>query len=446
MATTTAHPVAPDRRVPRAVMIALVAGFFACAAYVNLSFAVTHPAGYRYFPPFRPGVNANDNRHLGGEYFRIAQALRSGRGFADPFGDETGPTAWMPPVYPVLLAGFLHVCGGDRDAVMAVIVVIQMAVLVWTGILVVAVARQTAPHMNPWAVAGVFAGAVLCNFQRWFQFTHDCWLLLLTINLLLLGCCRGPLATRRMAVAWGVLGGFGALVSPVIGFTWAAVTAVVTLRQRRWKQALLAGACAAVVLSPWVVRNYLVFGRLIFIKSNAPYELYQSQCLQPDGLIQRTTFLRHPGRVRTREGGEYRSLGETAYLDRKREQFREAVAADPGGFLDRLAARFVGALFWYVPFDREGESLRPWALWLCRLTHPLPSLAIVLLAITATWRPLDARQTAVVGIYLVYLLPYIAMSYYERYTTPLIVLKVLLVVWALDRMLGLRWREREGIC
>jgi hypothetical protein len=341
----------------------------------------------------------------------------------------------MPPVYPVLLAGLLRVCDDDRDAVMAVIIAIQMAVLVWTGILVVAVARRTGPHLNPWVGAGVFVGAVLCNFQRWFQFTHDCWLLLVTINLLVLGCCHGPLATSRRAVAWGILGGFGGLVSPVLGFTWAAATAVITRRQRRCQPALLAGACAAVLLSPWVVRNYLVFGRLIVIKSNAAYELFQSQCLQPDGLIQRTTFLRHPGRAGTREGGAYRSLGEVAYLDRKREQFWQAVAADPEEFLDRVAARFVGALFWYVPFDREGESLRPWTLRLCRLTHPLPSLAIVLLALTAMWRPLDPRQTAIVGIYLVYHLPYIAMSYYERYTTPLLALKVLLVVWALDRML-----------
>jgi hypothetical protein len=35
------------------------------------------------------------------------------------------------------------------------------------------------------------------------------------------------------------------------------------------------------------------------------------------------------------------------------------------------------------------------------------------------------------------LLPYIVASYYERYAVPLLTVKVLLVVWAVDRLLSL---------
>ena len=38
------------------------------------------------------------------------------------------------------------------------------------------------------------------------------------------------------------------------------------------------------------------------------------------------------------------------------------------------------------------------------------------------------------GLYLCYLLPYIVISYYDRYALPLIGLKVLLVTWAADRL------------
>src|SRR5690348_4535505 len=47
-----------------------------------------------------PEVAATWHQHLGGEYFNIAQAIVDGRGFADPFGERTGPTAWMPPLFP----------------------------------------------------------------------------------------------------------------------------------------------------------------------------------------------------------------------------------------------------------------------------------------------------------------------------------------------------------
>src|SRR5258707_147292 len=52
-------------------------------------------------PPF--------TKHLGGEYYNIALALARGYGYADPFGAHTGPTAWMPPLFPFLLAGLLLV-------------------------------------------------------------------------------------------------------------------------------------------------------------------------------------------------------------------------------------------------------------------------------------------------------------------------------------------------
>ena len=41
----------------------------------------------------------------------IAASLASGHGFSSPFRIETGPTAWMPPAYPWLLAGIFRVFG-----------------------------------------------------------------------------------------------------------------------------------------------------------------------------------------------------------------------------------------------------------------------------------------------------------------------------------------------
>ena len=41
----------------------------------------------------------------------IAYALASGKGFSSPFRKETGPTAWLTPVYPLLLAGLFRIFG-----------------------------------------------------------------------------------------------------------------------------------------------------------------------------------------------------------------------------------------------------------------------------------------------------------------------------------------------
>src|SRR5258708_3019008 len=41
----------------------------------------------------------------------VAYALFSGQGFANVFRTATGPTAWLAPLYPILLAGIFRVFG-----------------------------------------------------------------------------------------------------------------------------------------------------------------------------------------------------------------------------------------------------------------------------------------------------------------------------------------------
>ena len=64
-----------------------------------------------------------------------------------------------------------------------------------------------------------------------------------------------------------------------------------------------------------------------------------------------------------------------------------------------------------------------------RLPAAVPRRPLVL-AFSAAWKPLAWPQWVVLGIYIVYLLPYIGISYYNRYAMPLVGVKVLLIVWA----------------
>ena len=66
----------------------------------------------------------------------------------------------------------------------------------------------------------------------------------------------------------------------------------------------------------------------------------------------------------------------------------------------------------------------------------MPFLALLFLAVTAVRQPLHGAQWTVIGIYLLYLLPYVAVSYYERYAMPLVGVKALLVIWGVDRLLS----------
>jgi hypothetical protein len=432
----SAVPPVPTRSLPLPAVVVLITAVFACSAYANLSFAVTDRDDYRFFPPFQRRVDANRNRDLGAENGNIARSVAAGKGFAHPFPRPAGPTAWMPPAFPAVLAGLLRACDGNGDAVMAVLVFVQAAVLIGTGLLVLALARQTTRRVGAGLAVTLFVVGLLGHFRWCFQMTQDWWLVLLALDLLIAGVCWWrPLGGMKAAAAWGLLGGLCALVNPAAGLTWGLLSLLVGVRGRAWSRLALAGLVAGLTLLPWTVRNYLVFGRLIPVKSNLAYELYQSQCMQPDGLVQRRTLALHPYTAATREGREYNALGETAFLDRKRRQFWEAVSSDPLDFLRRVAERLLGATLWYEPFDRVQEARQPWALWFSRLTHPLPFLALLVLAGTSARRPLQRPQWVVIGVYVLYLLPYVGVSYYERYAVPLLGVKVLLVLWAVDRVL-----------
>jgi len=41
----------------------------------------------------------------------IARSIATGGGFSNPFGRSTGPTAWLTPVYPLLVAATFKVFG-----------------------------------------------------------------------------------------------------------------------------------------------------------------------------------------------------------------------------------------------------------------------------------------------------------------------------------------------
>jgi predicted RNA-binding Zn-ribbon protein involved in translation (DUF1610 family) len=431
---TQARPVSGTSAVPPATAIILVVIVVAgCALYANLSTLVRNPINYKFFPPFEAWRNANMNNHLGAEYYNIAGALIAGRGCADPFRDETGPTAWMAPVLPCILAALRWLTGDDRETVIALVVLLQSLSLIVTGVLALALVRKVGGSV--WLGLVLFDGGLAFYFRLCFQVTHDCWLVLLTLDLLIAGCVwwRPFEASWRRALLWGVFGGFCALVSPVLGFTWALMALATGVRGGRRGRLAFAVAASILAITPWVIRNYLIFGRLIPVKSNLAYELYQAQCLDKTGVLRSATFATHPYGSNNAERRLYAELGEMAFVDQKWELFREAVRANPMDFVERVANRLLAVTVVYMPHTPEQENRHAVRLWLRRIAHPLPFACWLFLLLSALWRPLQPAQWIVLGGCACYLLPYVLVSYYDRYRLPTLALEVVLCAWALER-------------
>jgi hypothetical protein len=377
---------------------------------------------------------------LGGtsESVNIARSLLAGEGFAHPFGEKTGPTAWKQPLVPLAFAGILYVAEDNLRGAEQILVDLHLIALCGTFLLVMFLIGQTTRFGPEIAAAGYFLIA-LANFRACFVAVPlDFGLIAIPIDLMIAGFCWAkPLTCGTRAAAWGLFGGVTALLSPIAGFAWGGMTVALALRERSWSRLGIALVCAAVALAPWTIRNYLVFGRLIPVKSNLPLELHQSQCSEPTGVLRR--FNGHPYHSHTKAGREYRALGEMAFLDLKRDQYWQSVRSDPENFCNRVIDRFMEAMVAH----EAPVNLIPRLPWIERLTsvvHPLPLVALAILGLQAIVAGLSWKRWATIGVYLLYLGPYVVISYYDRYGIPLLGVKVLLVVWAADAMLD--WSVR----
>ncbi len=407
-------------RWPLAVMSGVIV---LVTIYANLQHRITNHDQSKYFPPFVAGWNRLKTDHLGAEYFHIAKALAKGHGFADPFGERSGPTAWMPPVLPVIQASLLWLFG-DRGTIQ-VVVMFQALALALTGGLVLLAARTVYGHRSDWFVVPAYIVMLMLDFELAFQITHDGWFLHLMLAGMLIRTNRLRVdRSFRQTIIWGVTCGLSTLAAPVAGAVWVAITAFYWASIRR--KLLIVGAISATgVLLPWTVRNYLVFDQFVPIKSNLMFDLYQSQCLTPDGLVRSDVGLsRHPYSSPD-ERRRHATLGERTYLRERATAFWEAVENNPESYLTRVWNRFAAATLVLVPFDRYEER---WPTWLlpARAIHPLPFLAMLILLLHP--RPWHRYERWAFWTYTVWLLPYVLVSYYHRYAFPLLGIKTFLVV------------------
>jgi hypothetical protein len=425
---------------PYLITLLLISGLIlAFSGYANLSWDITHYEDFQYLPPFKSGVDRNMNMHLGAEYLSIARAISEGRGFSDPFEAGTGATAWMPPVLCYLEAGLLVYHENDLDGVMNVMIMIQNVALIFSIWIILAICGQSAR----WWVASVFMIGLMLNFKNAFQLTHDCGWLMLIMNGVIAGFAFcNVFSSRRRAIAWGLYGGFATLSSPIIGFSWMLLSLL--LGRGQYKRVAIAFMTMALVLSPWILRNYIALGKFIPVKSNLVYELYQSQCLQESGVLQSKTFGTHPWAKNNQARNEYRELGEIQFLEEKKQLFLEAVRNDPVDFLDRVAERFFAVTLIYPLHEPQGERDFPEALWATYLTYPLPFIGWICMFAIYLRYGLTRVEKVIFWLYPIYLMPYVLVSYYNRYEFPILMVKWVLIIWLGDRIMReVKYRKKR---
>jgi hypothetical protein len=299
----------------------------------------------------------------------IAYSLAQGKGFGSVFRMDTGPTAWLAPTYPLLVAGIFKIFGSFTAraffAAVSMNIVFSSAACVPVFFAGKRIGGLGVASLAAWLWA-LFPSGIMMPFE-WIWDTSLSALFAATILWATL-----KLAESDRVLDWcgyGMLWGFTLMTNPALGVLlpfllgWLACHGFGENRLRLKRGAMVA-AVAILCCVPWTIRNYTAFHRFIPLRSNLPFELW---------LGNNDIFDEHArnGRkliTRTEETRRYGQLGETAYMQEKWQLATSFMASHPGLGLRLTGRKF--AAFWTgveSPFKtfRETDSNLVRGILLC---------------------------------------------------------------------------------
>jgi 4-amino-4-deoxy-L-arabinose transferase-like glycosyltransferase len=310
---------------------------------------------------------------FGWETGRIARSIAIGQGFSSPFTIEhTGPTAWLAPIYPCILAAVFKVFGVYTFASSWVILTINSLFSALNCIPIYYIAlRCFSPKAALWS-AWIWA---LLPYSMYYAI-HWAWetalaaLLLSCVFLLSLRMARignqspPEVETKNSAqedwLLFGLLWGLIALVNPSL-LLWLPLLGIWLL----WRQAgalglktpllsaTLAGIIFAAVLAPWTIRNYRVFHKFIPVRSNFGEELRLGNADDAVGIWRSYV---HPSQYPI-QLNLYKQMGEIAFLEMRKREALDFIQAHPGKFMSLCVRRLI--YYWFdTPMTNWSGNLR----------------------------------------------------------------------------------------
>ena len=319
----------------------------------------------------------------------IAYSIASGKGFSSPFQRDTGPTAWLAPVYPYLLAGIFKLFGTytlrSFFAALSLNILFSVGTCVpifYTGKRIAGLAVASGAAWL-WAL---FPNAIIIPFE-WIWDTSLSALLVATLLWATL-----ELAESRRIRDWclyGLLWGFALLTNPAIAVLFPVQLAWAAYRNRNRERAsawlvrpALAAAITLLCCAPWTIRNYVQFHKFIPLRSNFAFELYIGNNENYD---EQHRF--RPGAItQDREILRYLHMGETAFMEEEKRKAIAFIVAHPRIELWLVSQRFVD--FWLgtaTPLAAFRQADSPWLYFILAFNDVAPLCAFLeILVLLAT--------------------------------------------------------------
>ena len=323
----------------------------------------------------------HDHFEYGFEAGRIARSLVEGHGYSSPFNGPSGPTAWLPPLYPLLMALGFKLFGLYTDAAVIFIMACNSA---FSAAIAPAVYEIGARCFDAYGITrrastkaapvGLWSAWLWAVYPAALQFAiHWLWEMSLTACLFAWAFVFALRLRRigeppeagsdsrhdfRLWAVFGLLWGLIALSNASLLLCFPAWTFWILWKDRKQQTgnskqplghasrtfsqsvtgAVLACAVFAFTLAPWVVRNEHTLHAFILTRDNFGVELYKSVEPGNGSLPWGTAMPLWPGDA---EFQRYVQMGEVAYGHAKGEEAGALIREYPGEFVSRIRDRFI---------------------------------------------------------------------------------------------------------
>jgi 4-amino-4-deoxy-L-arabinose transferase-like glycosyltransferase len=362
---------------------------FCTPTFIAMTATVLRLLGLIWAFRFRPWLVVGPS--TGGEVAQIARSIVLGRGFGNPLGVViTGPTAWLCPVYPYIVAGAYKVAGIYTGKSRLLLLALNCVFAGLTVFPIYAIARRSFGTTT--AVCAAWMWVVLpVAWHIPIRLAWDSTLNALSFAVLF-WATLAVLAQRRLLlwVGYGALWAISALINASVlslaPFFFGWLLWELRKESAQWLRPLATAALVfALGLAPWTIRNYLAFGRFVLIRSNFGLVLWMGNHPGPYGFDQ--TLSPFANAV---PAADYVRMGEMAFMADRKQKAYSFMRAHPGRTMG-LTLRNVWK-FWLDVTDHEAN---PWYGDSQRLNVRFFSNAVlVMLALAGTIQMLRQRSPA----------------------------------------------------
>jgi 4-amino-4-deoxy-L-arabinose transferase-like glycosyltransferase len=383
------------------------------------------------FHEYRPRAG-DDHFEFGWEMGRVGRSIAVGHGFSSPYDGNTGSTAWEPPLYPYLIGGVFKIFGVYTPASAWVLLSVNSLFATLTCIPIFFIAHNTfGERVALWSACGWG----LCPYVwywsvRWIWDTTFTPLVLACLFLIALELQDWP---GWRGWAWfGALYGAGTLANPtMLAFLPFSGLWIWRQRYRRGLSSLGGVALSSVifflVLTPWLARNYKVFGRLV-LRDDFGLQVRLGNGPFADGMLM--AYLQ-PNLNRV-ELEKFQRMGEVAYADSCKQEAFEWIQAHPSRFAAISLKRF---FYYWNGVPKPTNSLAAFDF------RAAPFLATSVLALWGLGRALRQKRPGAwlfAGLMLTYPTIYYFVFPHARYRHPIEPELLILIVFLLSEI---QWRR-----